>query len=995
MKADISTSPAAARLGGRLVALGMLFLVIVAGGLTYFKHAQAEARRVAQETLLAIADLKVGQIAGWMKERRSDAETSFNKPQARQFLTEPDNAAVREELLQWMTTFQRICDYSAVVLFDARAAVRLSAPADASLRRTCIAEHVQSALRAREVVVTDLHRGQSNEPIHLSLLVPVGVKPQAGQPADGVLLFVLEPHRFLYPLVQTWPTPSRTAETLLVHREGDEVVYLNELRHRTNTALALRLPMNRPNYPAAMAVQGREGVFEGTDYRGVPVLAATRKIPGTPWFMETKVDQEEVYAPIRQQAWTVGLMSALLLLVALLGIGLLWRQQKLASSRRECAERARAEAALRESEQRLQCAQEIAHLGSWELDVVHNRLSWSGEVCRIFGLKPQEFGATYEAFLERVHPDDRQEVGEAYGGSLRENRDTYEIEHRVIRKDTGEVRVVHEKCEHFRDANGKIARSLGTVQDITERKQAEAALRESEAKHRLLFETSRDAIMTLAPPSWKFTNGNPATLAMFGARDEADFTSRAPWEYSPERQPDGRPSADKAREMIETAMRDGSHFFEWTHKRLGGEEFPATALLSRLELGGQTILQATVRDVSAHKRAEAERLRLTAAIEQAAEIIVVTDPQATIQYVNPAFTTITGYSRGDAVGQTPRILESGAQDAAFYAQLWSAISAGRTWNGRFVNRKKDGTLYTEEAAISPVRDANGAIVNYVAVKRDITHEMELEAQLQQAQKLEAIGTLAGGVAHEINNPIMGIMNYAELIGDQAPKDSQTAEYAGEIKRETERVAAIVKNLLGFARQDKRSRSPARMCDIVEATLSLIRTVVRHDQITLQVDVPEDLPKIKCRNQQIQQVVMNLITNARDALNEKYPGHHEDKKIRISAEVVRHPSSVVRHQLPEKAGSSTPITDHRSLVSDTIRLTVEDHGCGIPEAIRQRIFDPFFTTKPRDKGTGLGLSISHGIVKDHGGALSVESEVGRWTRFYVDLPIADCEMRNAE
>jgi PAS domain S-box-containing protein len=402
------------------------------------------------------------------------------------------------------------------------------------------------------------------------------------------------------------------------------------------------------------------------------------------------------------------------------------------------------------------------------------------------------------------------------------------------------------------------------------RMRMEQALRDSESKHRLLFETSRDAIMTLAPPSWKFTSGNPATVAMFGTRDETDFTSRAPWEYSPERQPDGRPSADKAKEMIETAMRDGSHFFEWTHKRLNGEDFPATVLLSRFELGGQTLLQATV--------------------------------------------------------------------------------------------------------------------------RDITREQELKAKLQQAQKLEAVGTLAGGVAHEINNPIMGIMNYADLIGDRAPKDSQTAEYAGEIKRETERVATIVKNLLGFARQDKQSRSPARMCDIVEATLSLIRTVMRHDQITLAVDVPEDLPMIKCRSQQIQQVVMNLITNARDALNTRYPGFDEDKKIRISAEVVRHPSSVVSHQLPEKA---TPITDHRSLITDTIRLTVEDHGCGIPEAIRQRIFDPFFTTKPRDKGTGLGLSISHGIVKDHGGALSVESEPRQWTRFYVDLPIADCEMRNAK
>jgi PAS domain S-box-containing protein len=143
------------------------------------------------------------------------------------------------------------------------------------------------------------------------------------------------------------------------------------------------------------------------------------------------------------------------------------------------------EETLRESEQRLQRAQEIAHLGSWDLELVHNRLSWSDEVYRIFGLKPQEFGATYEAFMERVHPDDRQKVDDAYGGSLRENRDSYEVEHRVIRKDTGEVRVVHEQCEHFRDANGKIARSLGTVHDITERKRTEQALRQHAEELRL------------------------------------------------------------------------------------------------------------------------------------------------------------------------------------------------------------------------------------------------------------------------------------------------------------------------------------------------------------------------------------------------------------------------------------------------------------------------------------------------------------------------------
>ncbi|NQU39587.1 MAG: hypothetical protein HQ523_06510 [Lentisphaerae bacterium] len=240
---------------------------------------------------------------------------------------------------------------------------------------------------------------------------------------------------------------------------------------------------------------------------------------------------------------------------------------------------------------------------------------------------------------------------------------------------------------------------------------------------------------------------------------------------------------------------------------------------------------------------------------------------------------------------------------------------------------------------------------------------EMRAQLQQAQKLESIGTLAGGVAHEINNPIMGIMNYAQLILDHIGADNPIAEYATEIGNETERVAVIVRNLLSFARQDRGDhRGPARMRDIVESTLTLCRAVMRHDQIALEICVPEDLPPLECHNQQIRQVIMNLLTNARDALNERYKGHDENKKI------------VIMSQQIERAGQPW------------IRTTVEDLGPGIPQDLRTRILEPFFTTKPRDKGTGLGLSVSYGIIKDHGGELSVESEVGQWTRFHVDLPM---------
>ena len=230
------------------------------------------------------------------------------------------------------------------------------------------------------------------------------------------------------------------------------------------------------------------------------------------------------------------------------------------------------------------------------------------------------------------------------------------------------------------------------------------------------------------------------------------------------------------------------------------------------------------------------------------------------------------------------------------------------------------------------------------------------------QKLEALGTLAGGVAHEINNPVNGIMNYAQLIVDRLDEGHPLGDFATEIIHETERVAAIVRDLLTFARHEEQGHNVALMGDIVQSTLTLIRTVMRHDQIELEVHVPEDLPQLRCRSQQIQQVLMNLLTNARDALNGRYPSYDPNKTIRLSAELV--------------------VVDGRRWV----RVCCEDNGGGIPKAAQERLFDPFFTTKPRDAGTGLGLSISHGIVCEHQGRLYFDTVEGESTRFYVDLPV---------
>ena len=283
----------------------------------------------------------------------------------------------------------------------------------------------------------------------------------------------------------------------------------------------------------------------------------------------------------------------------------------------------------------------------------------SDEIERLSGYPTGDFLASaVRSYASIIHPDDRQMVENVVLEGV-QNKSPYTIEYRIVHAD-GEPRWVYERGQGIFDDEGNVEWLDGVIVEVTERKQAEGALQESEERHRTLFESSRDAIMTLAPPSWKFTAGNAAAVEMFGAKDEAEFSSLAPWQLSPESQADGGPSVDKAIEMIETAVREGSHLFDWTHKRVGGEEFPATVLLTRMEFGGQTLLQATVRDITMQKAAEEalreSEQRYRAIFESAAEGILIADIETKkFLFANPAVSAMLGYSEGE-------LLNMGIQD---------------------------------------------------------------------------------------------------------------------------------------------------------------------------------------------------------------------------------------------------------------------------------------------------------------------------------------------
>jgi PAS domain S-box-containing protein len=377
-------------------------------------------------------------------------------------------------------------------------------------------------------------------------------------------------------------------------------------------------------------------------------------------------------------------------------------------------------------------------------------------------------------------------------------------------------------------------------------------------------------------------------------------------------------------------------------------------------------LIGVVLDITERVRAEEAHARLATAVEQSAEAIEITDIEGAILYANPAFERITGYSRAEIIGRNPRLLKSGRQDAGFYRRMWAVLGRGEVWSGHLTNRRKDGTLYEEEASISPVRDAAGKVINYVAVKRDVTHETELEQQLRQAQKMEAVGRLAGGVAHDFNNLLMGIMNYVELCCDQIGTGHPVREYLDEIMRDAQRSAEITRQLLAFARKQIIAPRVLDLNDAVVGMLKLLQRLIGED-IALVWAPGAALRRVKLDPSQLDQILANLCINARDAIGGVGKLTLETGNIAIDA------AYGSRHA--------------DALPGAYVFLAVSDDGCGMDAGTLAQVFEPFFTTKGVGKGTGLGLATVYGIVKQNNGFIQGTSAPGQGTTFTIYLPEA--------
>ena len=393
--------------------------------------------------------------------------------------------------------------------------------------------------------------------------------------------------------------------------------------------------------------------------------------------------------------------------------------------------------------------------------------------------------------------------------------------------------------------------------------------------------------------------------------------------------------------------------------------------LASLALENAHLMEESRRELAERRNAEERLRKLSQVVEQSTVSIVITDTNGLIEYANPYFESLTGYSLQELVGQTPRIFKSGLTSRSEYRNLWETILSGEVWRGEFYNIKKNGDFYWEAAVISPVRDLEGGISHFIAIKEDITERKKLESQLRHSQKMEAVGQMAGGVAHDFNNILTAIIGYATIMQMKLPEESPLKTTLDQVIATAERGASLTAGLLAFSRKQVSNPVRTNLNRVISQMESLLLRVVGEDvRLTTELH-PGELP-VMADSMQIDQVIMNLATNSRDAM----PG---GGRITISTEVVTLDNQfVARHGFGNKGRFAL--------------LIFSDSGSGMDEETVKKIFEPFYTTKETGKGTGLGLSIVYGIIKKHGGYIICNSMPGMGTIFHIYLPLLEEEQQ---
>ena len=577
----------------------------------------------------------------------------------------------------------------------------------------------------------------------------------------------------------------------------------------------------------------------------------------------------------------------------------------------------------------------------------------NAKMADILGYPEEEIlGRNFQMFLTK---ESVAFVTEQYQKRQRgEEVTTYECS---VRGKNGAEKIVEISGGSIRDEAGRPV-TIGTMVDRSWRKEADDRLR----RHEQIISTSDD-LMAFIDKNYIYQAVNRALLQVWNKEEESEIVGHSVADLIGEEE-----FQTTVKEKLDRCLTGETiRYAHWFDFASAGQRFMDVRYQPYPDEQGQIVgVIVNSRDITERKQLQQQQDKLLAAIHQLEENIMITDPAGLIEYVNPAFEAMTGYSAQEAIGKNPRFLQSGETDSTLYRELWNRLTSGHSWQGHFVNKKKDGTLYIEEASISPIVDSQGRTTHYVAVKKDISNQLELEQQLRQKNKMEAVGTMAGGIAHNFNNNLSVILGNVELsqLKNNNPEVDELLENA---KIGIMRSRDLVSQIMSYSRKSAQSLAPLQLSLIIDETLKLLgSTIPTTVRLTQTISPDSDQATINADASQIQEILLNLYSNAVHAMEEK-------GTLDISLDVVDLSNKELPHPGQQQPGRYA-------------RITIQDSGCGMTDEVKEKIFDPFFTTKEMHEGTGMGLATVQSIIEQHNGWIQVESSIGQGTTFELYFPV---------
>ena len=713
----------------------MLLLIVAVISVAGYGFVQQQDQIVIDKARLDLAtnaDLKASQIVAWRRERMIEARSlHFNTMMARRIKEHLNGAGedtIRDEFHSWMEQLRDAGGYNKVMLFRPDTELITSASIDTRPPQPHYLSQIKKAAQTQKIILTELHHDSAFERIDIDLIIPLMQLENGQKTCIAILLIEIDPYKYLYPLIRTWTSPSYSGETLLVKRDGSDVLYLSTLRFKADAELKYRAPLSNSKMPAVRAALGQEGIFDGIDYRGVRVYAAIRSIPDSSWAIITKIDTQEILEPVSRRIWYVVGTCLLVVLATSLALSLWWKRKR-------------------------------------------------------------------EAYLSRL-----------YESELNFNRELKQAEQSLQEANNRLEERVALRTEELLESNSKLR------QEITEREQVEEVLRK--------------------------------------------------------------------------------HF--------------------------QTIQQSPIS-------------------------IVITDLDGIIEFVNPKFTEYSGYSYKEAIGQNVRFLKLEETLPEVYQQLWATIRAGQTWEGDLCSRNKRGELFWEHAKILPIKNRDGIITNYMGFNEDITKQKSLEEQLLQSRKLETIGQIAGGVAHEVRNPLNAILSITEALFREKEFDSnpEFTPYIQHIRNQVTRLANLMNDLLDLGKPISAANLQViPLPGLCRETIDLwkVSGMAENKEAVFVTDQDAEDILVTADGSKLQQAIFNLLENA---------GHQTPKDDTITVRLIK-----------------SAATDGMAIVQ------IIDSGKGIPEENLSRVFEPFYSD--RRGGTGLGLPLVRHFIDNMGGSVRIRN-----------------------